>query len=253
MNYQKHYDQLIENATNRSIIPTEYKESHHIIPRSIGGTDETENLVDLFPEEHLVAHLLLVKIHPNNDKMIYAANMMSSFHGVNNKKYAWLKKQHSELMKKNNPMHNEETRQKMIESCKGRVPWHAGLTKDDERVKSMTYERTDKHRELARKGRLGTKMPEASRQRMIKEKTGKPNFKNAKSVILVKPNGEELLIKHRIAEKYKELGLSYRTLNKFRNGVVPPSNRKNSPHRHSTTGWCLKDIRTSLTKKSKAH
>ena len=243
MNYQKHYDQLIENATNRSILESEYKESHHIIPRSIGGTDETENLVDLFPEEHLVAHLLLVKIHPNNDKMIYAANMMSSFHGVNNKKYAWLKKQHSEVMKKNNPMHNEETRKKVGLKIKGNKSWAKGLTKEtDERIKNQIYKRTDKHREILRQGRLGTKMSESTKQNLRDQIKGKPNLKNAKTVMLVKPNGEEILVEHRIASKCKKLGIGYKTLNKFRNEVVPPGNRKNSPIREATTGWCLKDV-----------
>ncbi len=43
----------------------------------MGGDDSEENLIPLFPEEHLVTHLLLVKIYPNNNKLIYAANMMS--------------------------------------------------------------------------------------------------------------------------------------------------------------------------------
>ena len=36
-------------------------EKHHILPRSIGGTDDADNLVKLTPREHFVAHRLLTK------------------------------------------------------------------------------------------------------------------------------------------------------------------------------------------------
>jgi hypothetical protein len=40
-----------------------YKEDHHIIPSSLGGGDESSNIVTLSAREHYVAHLLLEKIH----------------------------------------------------------------------------------------------------------------------------------------------------------------------------------------------
>lgn len=45
-----------------------YGEWHHIIPRSMGGTDESDNLVKLTFREHFIAHLLLVKITTGIDK-----------------------------------------------------------------------------------------------------------------------------------------------------------------------------------------
>ena len=86
MNYKKHYEKLISKARNRSILKSEYKEVHHIIPKCMGGDDSKDNLISLFPEEHLVAHLLLVKIYSDNQKLIYAANMMTNFHSIDNKK-----------------------------------------------------------------------------------------------------------------------------------------------------------------------
>ena len=35
-------------------------ERHHIIPKSCGGTDVADNLVDLTVREHYIVHLLLV-------------------------------------------------------------------------------------------------------------------------------------------------------------------------------------------------
>jgi hypothetical protein len=75
LNYQKHYDLLIERAKHRAI--DGYKESHHIIPECIGGLDIPSNLVNLTPEEHYVAHQLLVKIYPNMHLLVFAAKMMT--------------------------------------------------------------------------------------------------------------------------------------------------------------------------------
>lgn len=105
MNYKLHYEKLISKARNRSILKSEYKEVHHIIPKSLGGDNSKDNLVELFPEEHLVAHLLLVKIYPHNNKLIYAANMMTNIYTKrnNNKDYAWIKNKFNLINKEKTP------------------------------------------------------------------------------------------------------------------------------------------------------
>ena len=95
MNYSKHYELLIQRAKNR--ILESYTESHHIIPRCMGGFDDKTNLVNLTPEEHYLAHQLLVKIYPNHSGLVRAANMMSSGR-PNNKLYGWLRKKMSIAM-----------------------------------------------------------------------------------------------------------------------------------------------------------
>lgn len=65
MNYQKIYDDLISKCQARQ--PTDgYKERHHIIPKSLGGSNDSSNLVDLTAREHFVAHFLLAKMHGGN-------------------------------------------------------------------------------------------------------------------------------------------------------------------------------------------
>lgn len=54
-----------------------YSERHHILPKSLGGSNESENLVDLTAREHYLAHKLLVKIHPENRAMKYALGLMT--------------------------------------------------------------------------------------------------------------------------------------------------------------------------------
>ena len=76
MNYQKIYDNLVSRARIRILY--ELYETHHIIPKCLGGTNNSENLVKLTPEEHYLAHQLLAKLYPENYKLTYAAIMMCS-------------------------------------------------------------------------------------------------------------------------------------------------------------------------------
>jgi hypothetical protein len=62
MNYFLVYQKLIAKAKAR-VCPEGYVERHHILPRALGGTDDSSNLVALTAKEHFVAHVLLAKIH----------------------------------------------------------------------------------------------------------------------------------------------------------------------------------------------
>jgi hypothetical protein len=88
MNYIKHYNALIERAKNRNL--SIYTEKHHIVPKCLNGTDDKSNLVNLTPEEHYVAHQLLIKIYPNHPGLIWAALTMCGHFNkerINNKVY----------------------------------------------------------------------------------------------------------------------------------------------------------------------
>ncbi len=92
MNYQAHYDRLIFRARHRRV--KGYKERHHVVPRCMGGTDDKRNIVVLTPEEHFVAHQLLVKIYFNHPGIAFAAFWMSRDKKRNqtNKTYGWLRR-----------------------------------------------------------------------------------------------------------------------------------------------------------------
>lgn len=66
MNYIRIYNELISRGVNRGWTKKSapvYVESHHIIPKSKGGSNRKDNLVILTAKEHFVAHHLLWKIH----------------------------------------------------------------------------------------------------------------------------------------------------------------------------------------------
>lgn len=100
MNYSKIYNNLISTRKNYDRVRGEqYYENHHIIPRCMSGKDDDFNLVLLTPEEHYLAHLLLVKINPKNKQLIYSAKMMTicgDGQKRNNKLYGWIRRKFSE-------------------------------------------------------------------------------------------------------------------------------------------------------------
>ena len=77
--YHKWYDQLIDRARNRTI--EGYVERHHIVPKSLGGTNEISNLVALTAREHLIAHMLLPRFVENKAPMWLAVYMMMHTQG----------------------------------------------------------------------------------------------------------------------------------------------------------------------------
>jgi hypothetical protein len=70
--YTNWYNSIVFRAQNRKIIG--YVERHHILPKSLGGTNEKHNLVELTAREHFICHLLLTKMTVDKDrnKMISA-------------------------------------------------------------------------------------------------------------------------------------------------------------------------------------
>jgi hypothetical protein len=108
MDYNRIYAELIERARARDL--NGYHEKHHVVPRCMRGTNDPSNIVALTPEEHYIAHQLLVKIHPGHVGLAMALHAMSMAH-VNqrkkNKVYGWVRRKTvealSENMRQNNP------------------------------------------------------------------------------------------------------------------------------------------------------
>lgn len=76
MNYSKVYEQLIQKRRDNPITRNDcYCERHHIIPKSEGGANTKDNIINLTAREHYIAHLLLAKIY--NDYKMW--NAITSF------------------------------------------------------------------------------------------------------------------------------------------------------------------------------
>lgn len=97
----KKYYKFIEKCKHKN--PTLFHK-HHIIPRAMGGTDDTTNIIKLGYEDHQTAHLLLAESFPlgseNRKKNMLAVQLLNSY------------TQNPDVMA-NGWKHSEETKQKM--------------------------------------------------------------------------------------------------------------------------------------------
>lgn len=104
-----------------------YTEKHHIIPKSMGGLNTSDNLIELTGREHFIAHVLLWKSYRNKQTNFALWSMRMNDKRMNkfsSKTYETLKIEHSlfqsERMAKNNPMFNDVTKNKISNHKKGR-------------------------------------------------------------------------------------------------------------------------------------
>ena len=105
MNYEKLYKSIVTGRISN--VPNGYKERHHIIPKSIGGTNESDNLVFLTAREHFICHYLLTKMYERDTcewyKMVNAFLMMkcssyNQYRYFNSRLYESLKNDFSKTM-----------------------------------------------------------------------------------------------------------------------------------------------------------
>ncbi len=83
--YEEYY-RIIDDAKNKKRTRKDgiYYEEHHVIPKSLGGSNSWRNLVLLTPEEHYTCHCLLPDFceGESKDKMLKAWIMMNGLHNT---------------------------------------------------------------------------------------------------------------------------------------------------------------------------
>jgi hypothetical protein len=80
--YTRKYFQIIDNAKLRVLSKDLYTEKHHIIPKSLNGSNDKDNLIILTAKEHFICHLLLTKMVEGN----YKRSMSYALWGMVNQK-----------------------------------------------------------------------------------------------------------------------------------------------------------------------
>jgi hypothetical protein len=119
--YEKWYYQITSKAKKSRDLGLE---RHHILPRSLGGTEDISNIAFVTAREHFVCHWLLIKIYPIGDahwKMLNALRMMRAENPnqkryntkITSRVYAKLKQEYSLLQSaktkgENNPMFGDK-------------------------------------------------------------------------------------------------------------------------------------------------
>jgi hypothetical protein len=223
MNYFKIYNDLIESAKLRPNLPllNGYTEKHHIIPRSMGGSNDKDNIVSLTAREHFVAHWLLWRIHRNKEMAFAFAcmfrnnkqNIRSDKRYKNGRAFQEAKEAISKVLKgKVGVKRSEETKQKISQSHLGKKASPLARKK----LSDYARNRNPEHKEKIAKSSLGRKASEETRRKISsfhqgKEKSEEHRRKigeaNSKRVI-TQETKEKLsrLAKERNQRKLKERG-----------------------------------------------
>jgi 5-methylcytosine-specific restriction endonuclease McrA len=127
--YTRIYNSIIEQAKSRTL--SGYTETHHIIPKSLGGSNNADNLVPLTAREHFICHRLLTKMTEGEGWrcMTKAVRFMShnkskTKHITNGRTYQYLREQNSlaQTGEKNHfygKKHTKETRAIISAKSKG--------------------------------------------------------------------------------------------------------------------------------------
>ena len=136
--YTKWYQAITQNGKQERLPGYE---RHHIVPRSLGGTDDNENITFITAREHFICHWLLIKIYPIGEahwKMLNALRMMRAENPnqkryttkITSRVYAKLKEEYAILQSEKhkgsgNGMygknHTEEAKRKISEANTGRI------------------------------------------------------------------------------------------------------------------------------------
>jgi hypothetical protein len=178
--YKLWHDNIIAKAKNRLL--EGYKEVHHIIPKSCGGSNDKDNLVILTAREHYIVHLLLIKFIEKKYyfKMIKAFHSMSLMKNkyvirnfkINNRLFEKYKKEHSEYMKLNNPSFNDEIKKKISIAKKDKkMPLSFILKMRGKKLSQETKNKLSKSL-IGNKRRLGVSIPLEQRIQQSKFMTG---------------------------------------------------------------------------------
>jgi hypothetical protein len=165
--YTRWYNQITDRARHRIIAG--YTETHHIKPRSLGGSDELDNLVELTAREHFVCHWLLTKMYTgeSRSKMINALYIMQGKNKyqeryqtkITSRVYEGLRKEYSQYISKLNTgrVQPPEEKAKQIAAITGRKrePFS-----EEWRAKMSDSKRGEKN------NRYGIKLSEETRRRI---------------------------------------------------------------------------------------
>jgi hypothetical protein len=167
--YYQWYNNIVQRASLRKHI-SGYTEKHHIIPKSLGGSNDSDNMVVLTAREHFICHLLLPKIVTHGkEKMLNALwRMLHPRHNrykINSHTYSNAKKEFS--LSKCGIARSVEVCEKMSQGRKGK-----GVGKDNGFFGKTHTEDTINKMKLAASKRKRRVMTEETRQKLSKSNKG---------------------------------------------------------------------------------
>lgn len=143
MDALKLYHEIIKRGKHRELVG--YCERHHIVPKCVGGNNDSNNIVKLTAREHFICHRLLIRIYPNNAKIKYAAwamcnqksnRKMERTYRITSRTYEILK-QNFQLASQNRPRTSRTPEQRLAQSIR-----QTGKKRNEYRPKPLKFQHT---------------------------------------------------------------------------------------------------------------
>lgn len=155
--YSKLYYRITSNAKQRII--EDYTELHHIIPQSMGGSNDKENLVQLTAREHFICHWLLIKMTEGEDrsKMLYALNGMKA-------ENRYQERYHTKITARVYEKYRIEHAENHSKRMKGRPAWNKGRILEGVEL--------EKHRERTRNRKIDPAKQAIGQQKRVAKMIG---------------------------------------------------------------------------------
>jgi hypothetical protein len=118
------YQRFMDSLKGQSV--DGYCEVHHIVPRSLGGSNDKGNLISLTPRQHYIAHWMLWKACGGvAGRSFFMMSNLGKYGKVNSTTYAQARENYSEQVKKqmterpNRPAFTPEHREKLRQAKLG--------------------------------------------------------------------------------------------------------------------------------------
>lgn len=181
------YNEFIQNILNtrgRFACGGEYHERHHIVPKCMGGTNDKENLIDLYAREHFEAHRLLALENPSNKSLIFAWTCMAFPNSGVQKRCELTPKEYEEARKAISKVLSgrklsEETKKKLSESKKGSKLSVETKEKLSKSLKGRVL--SDEHKNKISIANTGKVFSDEHKANISKAKKGKPLSESEKA------------------------------------------------------------------------
>ena len=173
--YSKLYYKITSNAKQR--ITDGYTELHHIIPQSMGGSNDKENIVELTAREHFICHWLLIKMTEGKDrsKMLYALNGMKAGN-------RYQQRYHTKITARVYEKYRIEHAHNHSETMKGKPAWNKGRILEGVEL--------EEHRERTRNRKIDPVKQALGQQKRVEKIKGQKRTDETKRLMSLASKGK---------------------------------------------------------------
>jgi hypothetical protein len=213
--YTDLYNKLIERSVERNWKKASGRERHHIIPQSLGGSNDKRNLTYLSAREHFICHWLLIKMTEGEarSKMLYALMGMRAMSDVHQRYSSSVTSRVYEKYRIEHALNHSER-------MKGKPAWNKG--------QKLEGEELEKHRERTRNRKIDpVKQAEGQAKRVAK--------------LLGTKQSEDTKLKKSLALKGKSKG-PMSTEQKIKRSITMTGQKKKEGHADNVRNATLGNI-----------